>query len=135
MAPMKQKRVPFGAAAPKSTSKGESTSKFGTMGTFAGYRPPVSPQKRCIFDAKVKLWKETQAELDKAYPGRVVLLHRSASQSVYWKFMQGELKGTKGFKAQQKATAKAAAKWKELLAAACAEERDVLHVPADHLVV
>ena len=74
---------------------------------------------------------ETQAELYQAYPGRGRLLHRSASHVVYWKFMQGELKGVKGFAAQQGVTAKAGAKWKQLLVAACAEERDVLKYRLD----
>ena len=80
---------------------------------------PKSCKFGAIWDDKVKLYKQTKAELAVKYPGTQVQ-GSSFTQTRYWSFMSEKIKDYKGKGTQQEmrsAMARAAAEWKMKLEA------------------
>ncbi|CAJ1436032.1 unnamed protein product [Effrenium voratum] len=69
---------------------------WGSVGCFAGRRPPTDDESKESFELKRKLWSESRSALEKKYPGKPMkgAVTRTASQEAYWFFLQGHMKKT-----------------------------------------
>ena len=96
----------------------------GSKDTFAGHRPPKSGDKLEEFKMKKDLFVEGREELKKRFPGKEVLISRTAKQTEYWTYVRDFLKAkfpkTKNSERPSKekiqaALKEAAEKWRQRL--------------------
>ena len=63
----------------------------GVKDTFAGYRPPKTALKLEEFNLKKELYHSSREELKKRFPGKDILIARTAKQQEYWTFVRDNL--------------------------------------------
>ena len=65
--------------------------KRGECNTFAGYRPPADETLLKEFEYKKEMYSQTRAYLCKKFPGKEVLIGKTAKQTEYWTYIKDAL--------------------------------------------
>ena len=105
-----------GERQPKKSAKGNeaasSRASRGSAGTFAGRRPPGHPDLQETFNLSKGLYTSTREALLGKYPGKRILIGKTATQVNWWNHMRAHVK-----KAAPKGSAKPTQATQQLLVA------------------